>query len=54
MNARISIAALCLAALAAHGRADQNPFDGYAFWLPCGELKIGDAKSEKEFQVKRE
>jgi hypothetical protein len=27
----------------------QNPHDGYAFWLPSGELKIGDAASEKEF-----
>lgn len=32
----------------------QNPHDGYAFWLPCGELKVGDAASEKAMGVQRE
>lgn len=29
--------------------AEENPHNGYVFWLPAGELKIGDAASEKEF-----
>jgi hypothetical protein len=39
---------LLLALLTAPAIA-QNPHDGYIFWLPSGELKIGDAASEKEF-----
>lgn len=41
----IMLAAVCAAVVFA-----QNPHDGYAFWLPCGELRVGDAASEKEFR----
>jgi tetratricopeptide (TPR) repeat protein len=52
MNTKIAF--LAIAALAATATAQQNPHDGYVFWLPCGELKIGDAKSEKEFKLTRD
>jgi tetratricopeptide (TPR) repeat protein len=36
-----------LLALLAVPALAQNPHDGYFFWLPAGELKIGDGASEK-------
>lgn len=35
-------------------RAETNPHDGYAFWLPNGKLTVGDKASEKRFNYKRE
>jgi hypothetical protein len=40
---------LVLLVLAAVPAVAQNPHDGYIFWLPSWELKVGDAASEKEF-----
>ncbi|HPP74683.1 MAG TPA: hypothetical protein PLU88_06125 [Armatimonadota bacterium] len=37
------------ALMAVPAAAEDNPHDGYMFWLPCGELKLGDAASMKEF-----
>ncbi|HOP80312.1 MAG TPA: hypothetical protein PLZ21_07070, partial [Armatimonadota bacterium] len=28
---------------------ERNPHDGYVFWMPAGELVVGDSVSEKEF-----
>jgi len=41
------------ALLSSAAAAEQNPHDGYVFWLPCGELRIGDPSSEKEFNYAR-
>jgi len=53
MKARYVIATVLAAVWAGSARADQNPYDGYAFWLPAGELKVGNAQSEKEFGFSR-
>jgi hypothetical protein len=53
MKAPYAIGAALAVALVGRATADQCPYDGYAFWLPCGELKVGDAQSEKDFQFKR-
>lgn len=34
-------------------RAENNPHDGYAFWMPNGVLTVGDKASEKRFNYKR-
>ncbi len=44
---------VALFALRAVPAVAENPHDGYVFWLPCGELTIGDAASEKEFNYSK-
>lgn len=50
---RLLVLPLLLASGALPPAAQANPHDGYAFWLPSGTLKIGDAASEKAFSFKR-
>ncbi|HEY3415188.1 MAG TPA: tetratricopeptide repeat protein [Armatimonadota bacterium] len=40
--------------VAASARAETNPHDGYAFWLPNGKLTVGDKVSEKRYNFRRE
>ncbi len=50
MKRLVIVTALAVAAAFA---VAENPHDGYVFWLPAGELKVGDAQSEKEFKYVR-
>lgn len=44
---------LVLMLLTVPAMAEDNPHNGYMFWLPSGELKIGDPASEKAFNYSK-
>lgn len=54
MKPAIALAAGIALLAPATARAQSNPHDGYALWLPNGKLTVGDKASEKRFNYKRE